>query len=142
MVAMRVVIVACAGLSLLSASPAVAQDAESQVYAAAKSCDGLRSYLRAYPSGRFKAKASERIAKECGSTAATPVSAEKPKPKTGSTPASSQGDACVQARADWTQISNSQDLAVLQAFVGDLPKACNTQRAQAQARINTLQSAA
>ena len=138
MVAMRVVIAACTGLAALGAAlPAVAQDAESQVYAAAKTCDGLRSYLRAYPNGRFKASAEARITKDCVASSVTSESAKSvsvPKTVENRTPI----DRCAQARNDWKEIKDSDQSSVLQAFISATPAACNVQRAQAEARISFL----
>jgi hypothetical protein len=134
MVAMRTVIAACAGIALLAvAPPSVAQDAESRIFAAAKTCTGLNAYLRAYPKGRFRTDAQARITKECG---ATPVPASTTKP--ASTPAADQ---CVKARADWAKLSASNDISELQSFLSGAPKSCTTQRTQAQARLDTLQAA-
>lgn len=49
--------------------------------------------------------------------------------------AATAGDPCIRARADWSDISTSNDLAVLRAYRRATPSACAVQRAQADARI-------
>ncbi|MEP7210735.1 MAG: hypothetical protein ABI740_07850 [Alphaproteobacteria bacterium] len=137
-------LIAGAVLALLtvSASPALAQDAESQVFLAAKSCVGLTAYLRAYPSGRFRAAADKRIAAECAAApAARPVAPPVAPPAKPATPPG-PSDPCRQARADWAQISATTDAGLLHTFLAGAPAVCTVQRAQAQTSLNGLQSAA
>ena len=120
------------GLVLAAPTVATGQDTESAVYAAAKDCSGLRSYLRSYPNGRFRADAQARIAKDC----------EAPKPVTrAAAPPPAPVDPCIRARADWPQISASNDLSVLRAFLSATSYECQVQRAQATSRINELETA-
>lgn len=146
MVAMRALIAVGASLVALACSPAsVAQDAESQVYAAAKTCTGLNAYLRAYPAGRFKTDAEARIAKDCPTTASQPTPpkpATTPKPTSPKPPFVPAADPCTKARTEWTQISMTQDTAALRSYISGLPSACSTQKTQAQARLDSLQAAA
>jgi hypothetical protein len=121
---------ALVGLSA-NLSVATAQDAEARVYAAAKSCAGVQSYLKQYPQGRFRSAAEARIATDCKAAESTSPPRQTPK-RTGS------ADACVQARADWAEIRNSEDIAVLRVFKEAAPASCATQRAQAQARMDEL----
>lgn len=112
-------------------SAATGQDAESSIYSAAKDCSGLRSYLRTYPNGRFRADAQARIAKDC----------ETPKPVARlASPPPPPADQCVRARADWPQISGSKDLSVLRTFLNATPYECAVQRAQASSRINEIET--
>jgi hypothetical protein len=77
------------------------------------------------------------------STAAPPTSRT---PASGSTAATEKpkapADPCVQARADWAAISETQDLSVLRGFLAGAPKSCTTQRVPAQARLDALQAQA
>ena len=148
MVAMRALIAVGASLVALACSPtSSAQDAESIVFGAAKSCAGLNSYLRTYPEGRFRGDAEARIAKECSTTAAAtqptaPKPATTPKPTPPKPPTPAAIDQCVKARNDWTQISMTQDMKALRTYISGLPSACSTQKTQAQARLDSLQAAA
>lgn len=116
------------------AAPAYAQDAESQVFNAAKTCDGLKAYLRAYPDGRFHDAAQSRIEHDCKPAPAPSLKAATEKP--------SSTDPCVQARADWKEMADSKDIPVLQAFINQTPASCGVQRAQAQVRMDALKAAA
>ncbi len=147
MVAMRTLIAIAAVFAATSAvAPrATAQDAESSVYAAAKTCAGLRSYLKAYPTGRYRTNAEQRIASDCTPDKPADKPADKP-PSPAPTPVGQASprppaDPCLQARADWNQLAQSLDTAVLRTYLSTLPQACTTQRALAEARIASLQSA-
>jgi hypothetical protein len=119
------------GLAFALPNAATAQDAESGVYAAAKDCSGLRSYLRSYPNGRFRADAQARIAKDC----------EAPKPvMRAAAPPPAPVDPCIRARADWPQISGSNDLSVLRTFLSATSYECQVQRAQAASRISEIET--
>lgn len=120
-------------LALTGTGAMHAQDAESVVYGAAKSCAGLRAYLRSYPEGRFRDDASARIASEC----------EAPKPARAQpmVQPAKPADPCIQARADWNEIRTSSTTSVLRAFIEATPSACAVQRAQAEARIAEVEDA-
>lgn len=119
-------------LALAPAPMAFSQDMESTVYSAATSCPALRSYLGAYPQGRYRTDAEARIAKDCA--------APKPAPSKTVTP-SPPPDPCIRARADWPQIAGSSDLNVLRAYLNQTPYDCGVQRAQASARIADVETA-
>ncbi|MDX2234511.1 MAG: hypothetical protein NW200_08435 [Hyphomonadaceae bacterium] len=125
-------------MAALAWGPAAAQDAETRVYGAAQTCTGLRAYLRNYPNGRFVGDARNRIARDCPAEAAP---APVPAPKTVTpAPRPAPVDPCVQARADWAEIRDSTDIPVLRAFRDSTPATCAVQRAQAQVRIDALES--
>ena len=50
-------------------------------------------------------------------------------------------DACIRARADWLQVSGSNDLSVLRAFLSTTSYDCQVQRAQATSRISEIETA-
>lgn len=112
---------------------------EALAFAEARTCYELRAYLRDYPDGRFKAQATADIARECA-PAPTTTAAPKPKPAAPAAPPPPPVDPCVQARADWASISSTNDAAVLNSFMSATPGACETQRALAMARLDTLKA--
>ncbi|MBI3438683.1 MAG: energy transducer TonB [Proteobacteria bacterium] len=50
----------------------------------------------------------------------------------------SPSDPCVQARADWASLQNSDSVAILRIYRNNLPAACVVQRALADARVQQL----
>ncbi len=120
------------GGGLSNCGDGTGQDAESGIYAAARDCSGLRSYLRSYPSGRFRADAQARIAKDCEAPKTVTRAAVSPPP--------APVDTCIRARADWPQISGSNDLSVLRTFLNATPYECQVQRAQAASRIGEIET--
>lgn len=140
MIALRTLGVAClCFLALAPAQTASAQDAESALYGRATSCDALRSYLRAYPDGRFRANAEARVAKDCNVIPAPKQQTAKVEEKK---PEIAAVDYCAQARADWPAIQASEDTRVLSAFIKATPAVCAVQLSQAQSRLQTVEESA